>query len=212
MLVVLHRLECCQLGPQWKWYVKSTEYRGETNLTSYAYTNCTSEAHEVTLPQDAMNGEWSVSTGNGFVVQPAVRCSTVPIPALAQILAAKRAAIAAMRAVPPVPGSFTISGASGARAFMVNGVYEPTTDRCNGEIVYRNKDAPDYYLEYVNFNGSRKWYVKSSQYRGPDNSTSYAYCDMTRSGTGLIAIRPRSWRVSTGNGFEAQESVSCTRI
>jgi hypothetical protein len=204
-------LECCQLGTQWKWYVKATEYRGDNSLSSYGYVNCTANPHEVTLPQDALDGQWSISTGAGFELQPAVTCITLPEPKLGALLAAKREQIAEELQRPPILGSFRIRGATGPRAYLVNGVYEPTNDTCNGQPVYRCKDSPDYWLEYTTFNARNKWYVKSTQYRGATSSTSYAYCEM-QGGSALSYSRARSWTVSTGGGFEAQPAVVCERI
>jgi hypothetical protein len=109
---------------------------------------------------------------------------------------------------------------------MINGTFEPTTEeRINGELVYRNKDAPDYWLELTLYNGTLKWYLKSTQYRGAANSTSYAYCDVIRhqangnnnghnnqDDNGLSNCLPGSWRVSTGNGFEEQAYVTISRV
>ena len=142
--------------------MKLTEYRGETNLTCYAYSVCSPNSHEVALPH-AVNPKnaWSVSTGNGFELQSAVNvtlCDGKPVPAnINQILEDKQSAIRSLLTRPPKAGSFALSGATGPRAYMVNGLYEPVDgEMCNDMPVYRSKDASDYWLEYTSFNGTWK--------------------------------------------------------
>ena len=135
---------------EWKWYVKSTEYRGETNLTSYAYCKCSAQDHTVCLPQDIVGSGFSVSTGNGFEAQGGVVCELVTagdaVPQhLVDVCRNKQAAIVTTRTRSGAPGSVIIAGATGPRAYMVNGTYEPIDEVCNEMPVYRNKDSTDYW-------------------------------------------------------------------
>lgn len=62
------------------------------------------------------------------------------------VLAKKQAAIELGLTRAPIPGSVILSGATGARAHMINGTFEPVEgETCNGMPVYRNKDSPDYW-------------------------------------------------------------------
>lgn len=52
---------------------------------------------------------------------------------------------------PPLNGSICIEGATLDRARLVNGIFEPTLEKCNGMTVYRKKSDPGLWLEIVSF-------------------------------------------------------------
>lgn len=99
---------------------------------------------------------FSVSTGNGFEAQRDVVCELVvsssagadAVPEyLLNVCRDKQAAIVATLTRSGAPGSVIIAGATGPRAYMVNGTYEPTDELCNDMPVYRNKDSTDYWYD-----------------------------------------------------------------
>jgi hypothetical protein len=204
-------LECCKLGSCWKWYIKTTEYRGPKTLTSYGYANCSTKDHTIGWPQDVV-GTWEVSTGKGFKVQDTCKCalaSSGAMPAaMNSKLAAKQKEINDALNRPPIAGSVVIAGATGPRQNMVNGTYEPTDERCSGVPVYHNKDSDDYWLELCQNAGVWKWYVKATEYRGETNLTAYGYCACDADSAPHKICLPTDikgkWFVSTGNGFKEQ--------
>lgn len=80
-------------------------------------------------------------------------------------------------AIPPIPGSFTISGATGTREHRVNGTFEPTEEVQNGMPVYMKKGDDDTWIELVSVKSSAdyRWYIKPTKEKGPNSSVCYAY-------------------------------------
>lgn len=75
---------------------------------------------------------------------------------------------------PPLPGSITIAGSTFQRSNFVNGIFELTTEMCNGKPVYKKRGDGSVWLEVVKTAaGTWRWYVKPTSARGPENSVCY---------------------------------------
>lgn len=167
------------------------------------------------LPQDCLANEWSISTGKGFEHQPSVsvqRDESKELPAfLLRRLESTRERIRDDRARPALAGSVLVAGATGVRMHMVNGCYEPTSELCSGLPVYRNKDAPGFWLECCLLGSVYKYYVKQTEYRGEKCLTSYAYGACSANAHEVCLPQdciPGKWQVSTGSGFTLQPTLT----
>jgi hypothetical protein len=212
-------MECCSLGKgEWRWYVKLTEHRGPSTLTCYGWVVCSTVVNEPCLPHCSVAGVWNVSTGNGFVVQSTVTCTlsedlACPTSLYDKVIA-KICDINRELTREPIAGAVVITGATGPRGHLVNGVFEPVLGKsCNDMPVYRNKDAPDYWMECCQMGAEWKWYVKLTEHLGENNTTCYGYsqCAAFNRQVALPQDMPLgNWSVSTGNGFNAMPATTLT--
>ena len=99
-------------------------------------------------------------------------------------------------------GSFFVEGATGACAFRVFGVFDLTSEVCNGMPVYRKRHDKDTWMEMVKCNsGGWRWCIKPTNERGPNSSICFGYCSIDE------VILPHQaasdqWYVFTGTNFD----------
>ena len=107
---------------------------------------------------------------------------------------------------PPLAGSLLVANASGPHAHKVNGVFEPTTEMCDGLPVFQNKGNGDLWLQFFRL----EWSVVSTDYRG--TSKSYAFISTGAAGMCLPQDCPRGeWQVwMGGEGKQRDPAVTVT--
>ena len=124
---------------------------------------------DIVLPHDCTKTRWHCYDSASFVVEEGITCELVapqcPLPARMQSLAAAahglNAAAKEKKAMesgrPPLAGSLVIQGATADRAKFLNGIFEPTSELCNGMPVYRKKGEPGIWLEMVKTASGWRW-------------------------------------------------------
>ena len=96
-----------------------------------------------------------------------------------------------------------IEGATGSNARNINGVFEPTTEMCDGLTVFRKKGNSDVWLE---FNRSvMDWFVRPTSSRGTSKGWAYVKVDSVCLPHESPAGR---WQIWLGDKFELQPNVS----
>lgn len=107
----------------------------------------------------------------------------------------------------PCPaGSVKIEGATGSRAYGVNGVYEVTEERYNGLPCYKKK-GEGIWIEMVHGASGYRWYIKPEANRG-SSSVCYAYCKFDEENPTLPFDREKDkWLVYNGKEFAIQDTV-----
>jgi hypothetical protein len=114
-------------------------------------------------------------------------------------------------AIPPLPGSLTLAGATGSRQHRVNGTFEPTDEEQNGMPVYKKKGDDDTWMELVNGKAGLRWYIKPTKQKGATSSVCYAYRSVQVGNVNLPQnCTEVGWSVYDGNAFGIQTQVSCT--
>jgi hypothetical protein len=92
-----------------------------------------------------------------------------------------------------------ISGATGANAARVNGVYEPTEEKgVDGRVLYRKRGDPSKCMEHRGGN----WEVKQVSRKG--TAAGFAF---VAGGCAAEACTSRKWRLADGGPFQDAPSV-----
>mmetsp|Transcript_4392 Transcript_4392/g.8155 ORF Transcript_4392/g.8155 Transcript_4392/m.8155 type:complete len:1152 (-) Transcript_4392:2470-5925(-) len=198
-----------------RWYVKPTANRGSSSVC-FGYLD--QEKKNLLLPHDCGAMQWHVYDGSAFTIQKDVTSSLVdpetPIPeAMIVMLEAKREAFAiaiaekeALMAIPPIPGSFSLEGATGSRAYGVNGIFEPTSETYNDMPCYKKK-GEEVWAEMVHGASGYRWYIKPTANRG-SSSVCFAYCKFDEENPTLPFDREKDkWLVYNGKEFATQDTV-----
>ena len=110
---------------------------------------------------------------------------------------------------PPIPGSFSISGAEGSSAGSVNGIFEPIAgEEQLGLPVYRKKGPGNLICEAAKgASGGLRWYVKPVANRGPESTVCFGYCAIDENSQALPHDILTGWTVNTKDGFQMQETI-----
>lgn len=138
------------------------------NVYSPIYLTRYGTSDDIVLPQDCKRNGWFAYDIASFVVQPDITCGLVAatsLPAHIQAMAdaGRQTCLAVKEAQQqeklraPLVGSVIIQGATVDRAKLVNGIYEPTEERCNDMTVYQKKGRPDIWLEMVKSAEGWRW-------------------------------------------------------
>ena len=150
----------------WRWYIKPTKEKGPDKTVCFGYGS----SEDIVLPHECDKMGWYCYDNKNFVVEEGVTCTLVipgslpaNIIAMAQegrsrsVVERERKDIENSR--PPIAGSVIIQGATVDRAKYMNGVFEPTSEKCNGMTVYRKKGEPNVWLELVPTSNGWRWCV-----------------------------------------------------
>ena len=98
-----------------------------------------------------------------------------------------------------------ISGATGPRAAIINGIYEPTTETHGNITVYRKRGGEDTWLEYGG-GGMSSWAIKDSSQKGSRNCIAFL---STRSCLPDNVQGDRKWRIF--NGRKSNTADGCLK-
>jgi hypothetical protein len=96
-----------------------------------------------------------------------------------------------------------VSGASGVFADFVNGVYEPTSERCCGMTVYHKRDDNDKWLEYSN--KAHRWTILDTAHRG--QIWGWAFLTTHRSIEKCSGLT--GWKISDGSRHVDDLNIRC---
>ena len=121
-----------------EWVIKKTADKG------FARGWATLQVDTPVTLEKCKEGGWLVYDGAKFLTQKDVKVSIAGL------------------------NSVRISGATGANATSVNGIYEPTEEVSNGVTIYRKVGDPNKWLEYTHL----KWMVKPTK----DKGTTFGWC------------------------------------
>ncbi len=96
----------------------------------------------------------------------------------------------------------TISGAEGDNARWINGTYVPV-DEGRG-VAYRQAEDPDWWLEW--YAPTKKWMVRTTEYRGTGSGWASLLCNPPR-----LPTDPRGakWQVFVNGVWVEQAAVKC---
>eukprot|EP00729_Bicosta_minor_P032744 gene32744-biopygen845 len=186
---------CCWYGPNGQWYVSST--------TSKDANEAAAAAHSIAAGLEApeLATQWNVHRGGGELeVQPAV---TVAVVSGAEVHAAKGAADAAAAAAVAASG-FTIAGATGNNAHIVNGAFSKTGAMQNGKPVYSKDGDADMWC-YCAPDG--KWYGTGTA--GKDANKKAGSAASTEVGLASPQLA-KAWAVVVNGAFVLQPAVKLT--
>ena len=97
-----------------------------------------------------------------------------------------------------------ISGITNCKAGSVNGVYEPTAERCGGLPMYKKRGSNNLWLEYCA--GSDEWQIKTTVDKGTDIASASVVCSPAQQ---LPQSRNgKSWRVYDGSQWNDQPGIT----
>lgn len=204
-------------APGWRWYIKNAANRGPNSSICFGYYQC--DEDDMKLPSQCFdNKQWHMYSGSKFTPQDTVKItpsSTLPLPQnIAQLLsqartsikAAKEAALAEAKR-DPLPGAFSISGATGKNANRINGIFEPTSETQNKFPVYKKKGDDFTWVEMVySPKLGWRWYLKPVVNKGPDSSICFAYYQCQETDIKLPQDCP-SWYCNVDEGFVQQKTT-----
>lgn len=174
---------CCR-------YVKPEKERGPDSSICYGYG-----FHEDKVtPDKCQAGEWCCYAESGFLAEPSITCTIYD---------------ASLR----LAGAIRISGAVGGdggsdKARRLNGIFELSTDTCNGMPVYLKEGDPDTCLDMCKTSaGTWRWYVKPIQEKGPNSTVCFGY------GISHDVVFPhecdaKKWFCHDGSGFSLEEDIT----
>lgn len=103
-------------------------------------------------------------------------------------------------------------GGTGNRAARLNGIFEMTTETCNGMPMYQKKGDADTWLDMCKTkSGTWRWYIKPAKERGPDSSVCFGY------GVSDNIVFPhecdaKNWYCYDGHKFEKEEDISVSLV
>eukprot|EP00729_Bicosta_minor_P032811 gene32811-biopygen31608 len=187
-------MACCWYAPNGMWTVSATTYKDDNKNTGYAH----SIAAELAAPELAT--QWTVSLGVKWAEQPAV---TVAVLTGAEVHAANGAADAAAAAAVAASG-FTVAGATGDNADVVNGVFSKTSAMQNGKPVYSKEGYADWWC----FCGpGGRWVLTNTAAKDANKDEGWA----ATTEEGLAAPHlAKAWRVAVNGAFVLQPAVKLT--
>jgi hypothetical protein len=212
-----HWVEAVKGTSGWRWYLKPTANKGPDSSICFAYLNF--NADNVGLPPD-VDGKWTVHCTEGFVEQSVV-CVSVggSSERVMNLLSSAKRKIIEEDLLKKeelnrtaMPGSFTISGATGKSENSVNGTFEPTEEIQNGLPVYKMKGNDGLWVEAVKGASGWRWYLKPVKNKGPDSSICFAYIDFTPTTLALPQYVDGVWTVSCTEGFVKQTTISTVSV
>lgn len=150
----------------WRWYVKPTKEKGPGSSICFGY----GASKDICFPQNCDQEGWFCYDDKKFQNEKCISCtlcdSSIPLPQFMIDLEAKSREgfqekldfLEQEKRREAKEGSILIEGATVDRAKYVNGIFEPTTETCNGMTVYQKKGDPETWLEVVKTNaGSWRW-------------------------------------------------------
>ena len=201
----------------WRWYVKPTKEKGPHSSICFGYGG----SKDVVFPHDCDVGSWYCYDDKKFQNETTITCElcdpSLNLPQFMIDLEAKsRAAflerlnfLESEKKREAKPGSVIIEGATVDRAKYVNGIFEPTTELCNGMTVYQKKGEPETWLEVVKTNaGTWRWYIKPTKEKGPDKSVCFGYGQSQSKGFPQHC-RPGEWCCYDGSKFVTESTITC---
>eukprot|EP00729_Bicosta_minor_P008247 gene8247-biopygen25007 len=186
---------CCWYDPNGQWLVSSTTDKDANENAGFAH----SISAGLAAPELAT--QWNVVLGDGkWDVQLAV---AVAVLSGAEVHAAKVAADAAAAAAVAASG-FTIAGARGNTARLVNGAFSKTAAMQNGKPVYSKDGNADWWC-YCAPDGC--WYVTIT----PDKDANKNAGRAASTEVGLAAPHlAKAWQVFVNGAFVLQPAVKLT--
>eukprot|EP00729_Bicosta_minor_P012326 gene12326-biopygen19029 len=188
-------LVCCWYAPDGQWIVSSTTDKDANEPTGFAHSVETG----LTAPELAT--QWNVVLQGKIEFQPAV---TVAVLSGAEVRAVKVAADAAAAAALAASG-FTITGATGNNADIVNGAFSKTGAMQNGKPVYSKDGDADMWC-YCTPDGL--WYVTSTADKDANKNGGWA----ASIEEGLAAPHlVKEWKVVVNGEWAFQPTVAFTR-
>jgi hypothetical protein len=132
-----------------KWYIKATTDRGKARGWLRLASDPTSTPELCSSVCEVWDGsKWTAQTSVNIVTAKQRHEEDL-----------KSGSMRRIRATP-----VRITGATGPSGPSINGIYEPTDEICGGWPVYRKKDDPEKWLEYIV--ASNEWYVKPTADKG----------------------------------------------
>jgi hypothetical protein len=150
----------------WRWYVKPTKEKGPGSSICFGY----GASKDIVFPQNCDEGGWYCYDDKKFQNEKTITCTlcdpAIPLPQFMVDMEARSKEsfqekldfIEKEMRRDAKEGSILIEGATVDRAKYVNGIFEPTSETCNGMTVYQKKGDPDTWLEVVKTNtGSWRW-------------------------------------------------------
>ena len=215
-------VEACRgknLEGELRWYLKPAANRGPESSVCFAYIKI--ELKAAALPDDMNNEKWKVSTAEGFVDQDVSMIKATKLatpPALMKLVDAKKKELAEEARIqdlensrPPLPGAFTIAGATGTNSAKINGSFEPTEEVQNDLPVYAMKGNAGMWCEAVKGNSGWRWYVKPTANKGPDSSVCFAYGGFSEDDVKLPhSIPAGEWTIFADKKWVHQTTVNVT--
>lgn len=150
----------------WRWYIKPTKEKGPESSICFGYGSST----DIVFPQDCECGGWLCYDDTKFENEKSIICSLCypdqPLPDfMIELKTSKQESHQRMLKFlesevnrEAREGSILIEGATVDRAKYLNGIFEPTSETCNGMTVYQKKGDIDTWLEVVKTaTGSWRW-------------------------------------------------------
>jgi hypothetical protein len=96
-----------------------------------------------------------------------------------------------------------ISGITNCKAGGINGVYEPTAERCGGLPVYKKRGSNNLWLEY--YAGSDEWQIKRTADKGMDDAWAWIVCSPAQQLP--QSCNGKSWQVYDGSQWNDQTGI-----
>ena len=96
-----------------------------------------------------------------------------------------------------------ISGITNCSTSGLNGVYEPTAERCGGLPVYKKRGSDDHWLEYSA--GRDQWQIKPTADKGTNRSCASVVCSPVQQLP--QTCNGKSWRVYDGLKSNEQTEI-----
>ena len=180
-----------------QWRVNATEFKG--TLAPCAFCSVPAKG----LPQDCLAGQWNTWIGSKHVPLPTVSVSLVSNVEIETFLAEVE-----REAAHEVKGTHNvrITGAKGANAGNINGVYKPTNEMCGNATVYVMVGKDDICLVY--HASVKEWQVKSTENKG--SLISWAYCAVPTKRLPQECPSGK-WHVSDDTKFVSQPAIKVRR-
>ena len=97
-----------------------------------------------------------------------------------------------------------ISGIANCIGDGLNGVYEPTAERCGGLPVYKKRGSDDHWLEY--YAGRDQWQIKPTASKGTDVAWTKVVCSPAQQLP--QTCNGKSWEVYDGSKWNDQTGIS----
>lgn len=213
-------VEACRgknLEGELRWYLKPAANKGPESSICFAYVAIDLKAPA--LPDNMNNAKWKVSTAEGFVDQDIGMKSATNLPTppnLLQLVANKTKELSEEARLldfensrPPLPGAFTITGATGSSSAKINGTFEPTEEVQNELPVFVMKGNAGMWCEAVKGKSGWRWYIKPTVNKGPDSSVCFAYASFTEDNVVLPHDIPiTNWTIYADKNWVNQSTVS----
>ena len=210
-------IEACSgknLEGELRWYLKPVANRGPESSICFAYIKI--DLKNAALPDKMSNAKWKVHTASGWEDQNIgiSSASNLPLPdRIVKLLDTKKKELAEEARIidlelsrPPLPGSFTVEGATGNNEGKVNGTFEPTEEVQNDLPVYVMKGNSGMWCEAVKGASGWRWYIKPTANKGPDSSVCFAYANFTEDDV-VLPHQIDTWIVYADQKFAHQSSV-----